>query len=369
MEVRVYRLGERMEPKHTLWTLTGRYTERFYTPGDFELVLPLSDESSADAIVKGDIVQIDGRFWAQVENRRISRSGGESRLRVTGRTMVAWFERRIIIPGDAPPRDAPLGYDSIRAATETIIKHYATNSLASPENMARSINQLSIAPDMARGIAEDACYARFDNLMELLGRLGERANLGLRVMGNLRTGRFTLDVAEGADRTIRQRINRPLVFDISRGTLENLEFVEDYTETANTFYATRSGAEFEDEALTQTYYMDEESTAGLERQERHIDVSVDTDGETFEDMEYGARKEMEQYRPKISCTASTSGLVYMPWEDYRAGDYVTIRDTMAKLDIDRQIYELETAVEPDTVRYKLGFGQPQLTKFEIARRA
>lgn len=361
MEIKVFEYADKLIPRGITYKATGSYTERFYTYGSFDVTIPLG-ERVCQSISRDRLVLIDRKFWAIIKNYRIRR-GESSYMRVTGHSLLKWLDDRVIVPDNLPPQDAPAGYDSVAGTTETVIKHYVNKSVVYPVNPSRAC-PIKLAQNRGRGISNDAYYARFETVLSAISKIGERAKLGIGITCDLKD--FVFDVFEGTDRTIHQRKLVPVIFSVDRGTLDNFEYIHESEDAANAFYCTKTGAEFEDEALTQTYYLDGE-TRGFDRVEKHLDISVDSDGNTYYEMEKVARKEMENHRPIETIVAEINNY-YEYGKDYNLGDFITIQDSASGINIDRQIYEVETIVSTDAITHKGVFGQPQLNKLDKLQR-
>ena len=226
---------------------------------------------------------------------------------------------------------------------------------------------LRIAPDQHRGTENDAYYARFVNLMDTLEIVGKRANLGTRITGDEQTGLFTFDVYGQTDRTVNQTTNKPLLLDVGRHNLDASSYTEEYGQSGNVFYCSRSGDEFEWETLTQTYFSTDDEPQWFSRREKAMSISVYEDGNQYEELEKNARKEMVKYRPahQLTCTVSR-GLIY--GTDYRLGDIVTVRNGEAGILADMEITAVDTVVTAESTSYTVSFGEQQLTTLDQIRR-
>jgi len=367
MEMRIFELTDRLILRGITRRAAGSYTKKFYEFGDIDLTIPLK-ASSAIECCPDRIICIDNKFWAIIENWRISRNDQGGVIHFTGSTMEKWLENRNILPTGLQPQDAPAGFDSVAGHSETVMKHYVRNNLVSPDNPGRAYKLLQIAPDQSRGLANDAYYGRFGSVHSALAKIGQKAQLGFEITGDMKTSRFIFDVKQGVDRSARQTVHRPVVLSIDRGSLSSFEYVHETGSSSNVFYCTRSGAQFEDEAFTQTYFLDGIEQTGHNRRERHLDISVDSDGDSYDEMESVARKDMEQYRETQSFEAEILKGINRPGKDFNVGDIVALRDAASDLDIDRQIFELQTSVSESGESYHAVFGSPALTKFELLNR-
>lgn len=367
MEVRLYEFY-----KSTLfrrigitYLATGHYAESKYGVGEFELSIPM-EAAFAVEFSTDRLVLIDRRYWGVITGRKLD-NGSENTITVKGKELKDWLARRQIVPDNQVTDNVPMGYDSAEGWTESILKHYVENHAVSPQNPARRFPMLRIAPDQHRGTENDAYYARFVNLMDTLEIVGKRANLGTRITGDEQTGLFTFDVYGQTDRTVNQTTNKPLLLDVGRHNLDASSYTEEYGQSGNVFYCSRSGDEFEWETLTQTYFSTDDEPQWFLRREKAMSISVYEDGNQYEELEKNARKEMVKYRPaqELTCTVSR-GLIY--GTDYRLGDIVTVRNGEAGILADMEITAVDTVVTAESTSYTVSFGEQQLTTLDQIRR-
>ena len=362
MEVRLYRYTNSRLLRIGLSNVaTGHYARSRYEPGKFELSIP-AEAPFAVEFLPDSLVLIDRDYWGVVTGRKIS-SGADNTITITGAELTELLSRRVIVPDNAVEQNKPMGYDSVSGSTEQVIKHYVRRHAVEPDNPARKIPMLSIAPNKDRGTADDAYTARYSGLMDSLSVIGKRAGIGIRITGEEKTGNLLFDVAEQVDRTAGQSVNRPLILEVSRHNLESSAYTEEYGQSNNTFYCSRSGDEYAWETLTQTYFSGENEPSGLNRREKSLSISVYEEGNQYEQLEKNARKEMTNYRPArtLSCVMARN-LTY--GKDYRIGDIATVVDRIAGVQTDMEITSVDTSVTAGSTSYVATFGDPQLSVFQ-----
>ena len=158
------------------------------------------------------------------------------------------------------------------------------------------------------------------------------------------------------------------MLEIARNNVASQTYTQDYKQSGNVFYCSRAGDQYEWETLTQTYFLDGSSEpAGQSRREQALSISVDADGNQYQELEKNARKEMESYRAveTITCTMSRN-LQY--GVDYQVGDYATVIDRRTGMTADMELEAVDTVVTETTIDYVATFGQPQLTRLEKLQR-
>lgn len=368
MEVRIYDLHNatgRLRRIGLTNLATGHFVNSKYEAGPFEISVPLSAPFANEFLVDR-IVLINRKSWGVITGKKTERAGADS-LTVAGKELTEWLSRRQIVPAPAQQANMPIGYDSASGPTETIMKHYVNNHAVYPMNSSRKIQGLTIAPDLGRGIEDDAYHARYVELLKTLGEIGKRANLGMRITGNERTEEFIFDVIPRRDRTASQTENMPLILEMSRRNIDSLTYVNEVSDSGNVFYCSRAGDQYEWETLTQTYFLDDQEQTGYKRREKSLSISVYEEGDQYEQLEINSKKEMENYRPaeSLSCVISRR-LVY--GKDYIIGDYVTVIDKETGIQTDMEITLVDTIERENGTDYVATFGTPQLTRVDAIRR-
>lgn len=365
MVCRIYSFNGKLEPIGITYTALGDYELLHYDAGAFDISMPLS-APYADTLRNDHIILIDNAFVGLIENNRIHRGDGVQTVRATGRDIRCLLDFRVTVPDDIVEAGAPAGYISAAGHTESIMKHFVDKSLVNPSYARRKIEGVQIAPDLKRGTKNDAYYSRFESLLAVQKKIGERAKLGYRI--NIKDQSLVFDVLTGVDHSARQTDNMPVLFDVDRGTLSSFDFASEAQSSGSAFYCTRSGAEFEDEAFTQTYYF-EHITSGIGRREKHLNISVASDEENiYAEMETVARKDMESYKAVESYSCDVTRQIYAYGLDYNVGDIVTIRDTYAGIQANRQLVGMKVAESESGIQYTATFGDTSLTKFDLIKR-
>lgn len=366
MEIRIYRYAENRLIRIGLTNVaTGHYVRSRYEPGKFELSMPAAAPFALE-FLPDSLVLIDRDYWGIITGRKIS-SGSDNTISITGSELTELLSRRVIVPDNAVTENKPMGYDSVSGSTEAVIKHYVSRHAAAPDNPARKLPMLEIAPNEERGTSDDAYTARYSGLMDTLSIIAKRANLGLHIRVDERTGKMVFDVSAQLDRTAGQSSNRPLILEVSRHNLESSAYTEEYGQSNNTFYCSRSGDEFAWETLTQTYFSGDEEPKGMNRRERSLSISVYDEGNQYEQLEKNARKEMMNYTPAraLTCVMART-MVY--GKDYRIGDVATVIDRVAGMQADMEITAVDTSCTAESTSYVATFGTPQLSVFQKINR-
>lgn len=337
--------------------------ERLYKPGYFTVEIPYGARH-AEKLTEGGLVLIEGKFWGIIDDLKYSAASGGSTRVVTGRQLNGLTVDRITIPPDFTTVTGAQGYDAATGATETIIKHFVAGNMRNSAQPSRVIYGLEIATDRGRGTASDKYMSRHEVLSDVLAALGEAAGLGYDITPDLKRHKLVFDVISGENHTAGQSDRKRVVFDIQRKTALSQEYNINTSDSRNVFYATMSGSEFADDALTVTYLRDGEvEPVGIRRREKHLDISADTPtpGQEYNELKRLALIEAENFKAAESFTceiAEDSRCLY--GRDFGLGDLVTVRNVEWGVTMDTRLTEMQTEYSASGVTRKATFGTAPL---------
>lgn len=319
--------------------------ERLYTPGYFSITVP-AGARHADRLKAGRLVLIDGSFWGIIDDEGSPWTGDGCYITISGRQLKGITKDRITLPPETSGVVGTQGYDTATGDTESVMKHFVAANLGADASPARQVYGLEIAAQRGRGLQDDKYISRHDNLADVLAALGEAAGLGYDVTPDLENSKLIFDVVAGLDHRGSQSDRMRVIFDVARKTALSQSYTRSAADARNVFYATLGGAEFEDEALTAKYILDDaDEPAGLLRREKHLAVSVDTPvaGDEYNEMKRLALIQAEDYRVAESflCEIPLGGR-YEYRRDFNLGDIVTVRNGQIGVTMDTRITEMET---------------------------
>lgn len=376
MEIRIYDLVTAERPTFVRVGITraaasATLTQHLWSPGDFTLTIPYEARYAAE-LTEGRLVLIDQTFAGLIEAVNIEAGAGGQMLAVSGCDLKGIVARRITIPPQATGIQGAQGYDAASGTTEAVIKHYVdANMVTTPQQPARAVPGLVIAPDQGRGIASDKYITRHDPLTTVLQELCQASGLGYDIKPDLTAGQYTFDVVQGVDRSGIQSDRPRIVFDVSRKTAQSQTYDRSERDARNLFYATMSGAEYADEALTMVYVRDGETEqSGLLRREQHLDISADTPtaGSEYDELKRYALIEAENYRPaeSFSCVILDNRWKY--GVDYALGDIVTVQNTAWGITMHTRLISMVTDYSSSAITHTATFGKAPLSVFGRLRR-
>lgn len=345
-------------------------TSKLAAPGDFTVTIPLGARY-ADELRPGRLLLIDRAFWGLVDDLVLGADEQGQAATVTGRDLKGLTLDRITLPPLASGVAGAQGYDTVTGTTEFCMKHFVDVNMVRSLDPLRNIPGLLVALDQGRGLPDDRYMSRHDGLSSVLQALGEAAGLGYDITPDLEAGAYIFDIVQGVDRSGLQSDRPRIVFDMARGTAQSQTYSDSRADARNIFYATRGGAEFEDEALTMMYTRDgEEAQGGLFRREQHLSLSATTPeaGQEYEELRRAALQEAENYRPaeSFACTILDGRLQY--GRDYYLGDTVTVQNRDWGVTMHPMVTAMTTEYSENGIVRTATFGKAPLNVFGRLRR-
>ncbi|MHC1694611.1 MAG: siphovirus ReqiPepy6 Gp37-like family protein [Eubacteriales bacterium] len=327
--------------------------------GNFEILFA-TGEYGAEEFKKYRVVLIDKHFAGIIEDVIYSADASGEFMTIKGKDLKYFLSRRIALPQAASGTSVLAGYDAVNGPTETCIKHYWDVNIQTAVQLSRRVPGFTIAPDLGRGLPDDKYKARHEPLSDITVELAEGSKLIIKATADLTAGTYVFDVAEPTDKTAEQTVLPPVVFTLERQNVLNMEYHDITSSGSNLFYATRSGDQYADEALTLMYYReDEDEPEGIYRHEKHLNVSSDTPtaGQEYEEMRRQVLHEMESYIYNQAFTAAINHTRMRYRVDYNLGDIVTVYNRRWGVMLDTQITGVTTTATENGTAYSVTFGE------------
>jgi hypothetical protein len=265
-------------------------------------------------------------------------------MHISGSDIKGLLSQRIIIPRTFSGFTGTAGFDVATGYTDSVIKHFWKNNIGINAQSKRRLDFITIAENKNIGNPNDFFMARFNKLSDVTATLAHDADVVITATPKIEAGTILLDVAAPDDRTVNS--DRPLIISLDRKTALQMEHNQETGNYKNAFYATRSGAQFADEALTMLFMRDgENEPEGADRYEEHLNVSVSTPeaGQEYNEMRRQASHMMTNYEEVNTLQAQTNFTQLKHRRDYNAGDIVTVQDISWGLEADIQITAVEVA--------------------------
>lgn len=315
------------------------WTQRYYTPGDFELCAPISKLQFLE--VGNYIFRKYDEYGGIIEKIEIRMTDEAQEMVVaSGRTLESIVGRRVIstqqqITGKVTDGISDLIYDNI------------TN----PSRAARKISNFTFSNDSANTDEIDSQYLG-QNLLEVISSLCETFHIGMKCKLN-RDNEFNFYLYDGADRSYDQNVNTHVVFSDEFDNLLNCDYVENIEEMATDVLV---GGEGEGISRTMVWSTLGEQS-GLNRFEKFLDASsaVSNDHiitqETYEKQLEGlGLAQVTEYTTAFSGEVNFNSVNF--GIDVEVGDIVTIENKRWGIYINTRILEVIESVGEDG-RYEI----------------
>jgi len=318
---------------------------KFYEVGGFEAHFPVDGEALT--------YLLPGKIIKHGDNCGIIKSivATESDIKVSGHDLKGLCKQRIVVPPfvymDAPV-DPLYGYDRIKGAAETAVKHYVSTQLVNPTDQNRKIANLAIATDQQRG-DQIAWQCKFTKLDEELYSIAQLMDIGWNIQ--MVDGGLIFDCMVGVDRTVNQTDRAPVIFNRQWHSLNSYEYTYDTFSAVNMAYIGGDGEE-EQQYVTKIY--DAEET-GIWREEGYHEVRSDD----VDEVDYGGEAYLKENQEKENIEGEASGSLEYK-KDWNLGDYVTVR--IARGQIDKQITEVTEVYERANTKIVPTFGEKKKSK-------
>lgn len=310
------------------------WTQRFYSPGDFELCL---DIRYANIIQKGFYIMRKGDLHAgiveKIQFKRMEDS--QEMIIVSGRMLTAILARRVI------SQQTQLE-GNIISAIHLIINENAVN----PSDSGRTISGIMLSNT---SIAQTEINSQYtgENLLDTISSLCETYGVGFDGFFDDQF-RFNFLTYDGVDRSYGQNVNPYVVFSEQYDNLLNCEFEADYTQ-----YSTDVLVGGEGEGINRTFvWSAKDSQTGLNRYEKYLDASnaVSNDNiitqETYEKQLQGlGLEEITEFTEAFQGEVDFSGVNY--GVDLNVGDIVTIENTRWGMRLNTRLIEVIESVGED----------------------
>lgn len=318
------------------------WTDRYYTPGDFEICVPATPRNIS-IIKKGYVVGrvtergLDTSYGIIEYVEKNIDEDGRCRIIARGRFTGAYLYRRVIYG------QIIINYGTLKTAIDALLSMNVT----SPSQSYRKMTGIMMSDSSISGPSIANMQFTGQNLGEQISELCERYKIGWRMEGSGAPAELVL--YEGLDRTVGQRVNKWAVFSDEDGSLLSLNYSEDGTDKVN---AVRIAGEGEGAARKMLWCeVDSEDPAeGFDRYEVFVDArDLSTDegqvstADYNEMLENRAAESFTDTEYVLEATASFNSLKYK--EDVDLGDLCTIKSKALGIEVDARLVEVIESID------------------------
>lgn len=163
-----------------------------------------------------------------ITTKKLEESNGVVTLQVSGKNPLFWLSKRMcLLPN----------YGFTDTTPEVIAKTYVANNCAQYAPTQRQYPNLTTAP--VQGLGAPITFTNtedYPTILEVCETVLNARNLGQNVTFNLSTQTFQYNVFNGADRTINQSQNSPVVFSPNLNNLQSQSYTHSISNFANVVY-------------------------------------------------------------------------------------------------------------------------------------
>lgn len=306
------------------------WTERYYTPGDFELCLAIS-QRTVDYIRKDFyVLRRDKAEVGIIENIIIKRDEDLNEMMiVSGRFVSSILGRRIIsfqtqVSGEVPD------------CVHQLMRENAIN----PINPRRAIPGLVFESVISDGVTMRTQYTG-KNLLETISKICETFGYGFRMTVDAVNQQFVFQMFAGVNRSASQSKYPRVIFSDAYDNLLSSEYEENYAGIVTDVLVAGEG----EGRMRRTAWAYNELNSGLNRYELYKDARnmSSNDGEIPLE-EYIEQLRVEGLESITEITKAFSSEVYFGnivyGEDVNIGDICTIENTRWGLSINSRLIEV-----------------------------
>ncbi len=366
-EIRIYKPPTEKNPIFDICGMTDHASNDTYSKyatkiGEFEVQMPFNELKNI-CIGKNYLILINREFWGIIEDIEMIANDDGYNINIKGECLKSLLKKRVILPPITGKSDW-VGYETLSGDSETIVKTLINNNLVNPANLDRKIFNLVITENLHRGIASDKYMTRFENLADVIEKICSDAKLGYDISVDLKNKNFIFDVFEGKKRVAGQSDYPPVVFSIENNSIKSLNFRRSNDNLKNVFYSTKSGAEYENEALTMTYYRDDDKIpVGIDRNEIHLNIAAEhpVEGKEYEELKRLTLIEAKNYEESKTIEAETISNYYKFNVDYGLLDSVTIFDKEFNIQTDMMVNGIIKSHTSSAFEEKVIFGDNEMS--------
>lgn len=324
------------------------WTDRYYTPGDFEMCVPAT-EKNLQWIKLGYLVGrmtdgvLEGSCGIIEYIQKSMDEYGSARILVRGRFIGGFLYQRVI---------ASQTILSTTSSLKSVIETLCDENVFNPSKSARYMHTFSVSQTGETGPNVNNLQWTGQNLGESISAICEAHHIGWKVE-RASDGEYVLSLYEGLDRTISQSTNTWAVFSDEDGSLLTLTYSEDTSAKVNSVRIAGEG-EGSDRRIM---WVDipESTSEGYTRHEVWVDArDIQSNNGEVSDADY---QEMLENRAKGSFTDSefvleaTAAFVNLRYKtDVSLGDLCTIRCKSLGIEIDARLVEVIESID-ETGRY------------------
>ena len=198
------------------------WTRRYYSTGDFQLTLPITDDI-VNLITNGAYIgRPDCDEYGIIEKREFSKierlEDNEAVVIISGRFLTGFLARRVVDK-----------QTNLSGNAGACINRLINENVINPSNTIRRIDGFGVDNRTSGKYMEQQITGK--NLLEAVESICKEKKIGLKGLHNVNGKRFLIQLYEGKDRSYSQRVNPYVIFSAEYDNLESSNYLEDQTAT------------------------------------------------------------------------------------------------------------------------------------------
>lgn len=309
------------------------WSTRYYSCGDFELCVDISEQNASLLQKDYYIVRDDDDNIGIIENLKYVRNeDGHEMIIASGRFLSSILGRRIISR-----------QTQISGSVSNGIYMLLMNEVLNPNNSARKIANLSFQSDVT---SSETINAQFTgkNLLSVIEDICLTYGIGFKTTMP-ESGQFLFELFEGTDRSYNQNVNPYVVFSDKFDNLLSSEYEENYQNIVTDVLVAGEGEGLDRKML----WVSNGNPRGLNRYEMFKDRrDIQSNNGEISDQEIQAQMAEAGKECLATITSAFTGTVYFDnlvyKQDVNIGDICTIENSRWGLYINSRLVEVIESV-------------------------
>lgn len=310
------------------------WTQRYYSPGDFELCAPISKLKYF--MIGNYVLRRGDDFGGIIEKISIKRTEDQQEMIIaSGRSFVSILGRRVISTQQMLDSAVPEGIELL-----------IDDNIMNPELASRKISNVTFTNRSHVASWIEAQYLG-ENLLEVVCGLCESNHIGIKCSLD-QNNNFAFALYDGVNRSYEQDINPYVVFSDKYDNLYTSEYDEDCSELATDICV--GGEVISNERVL--VWSAKDSQSGIDRFEKYLDASNTIQNEQIISLEtYKSQLQGLGLVEVTDYTTAFSGEVdftrIMQGNTVNVGDICTIQNTEWGMYINARVVEIIESVGED----------------------
>ena len=311
------------------------WTQRYYSPGDFELCVPIS---KLKYFMIGYFVFRKGdEYGGVIEKIEIKKTEEQQEmLIVSGRSFTSFLGRRVI-------STQQMITGSVLDGIELLIN----DNIINPSDYARAISNLEYSTTSQCSAEVEAQYIG-ENLLDVISDLCESNQIGMKCRWDHYMDTYKFETFDGVDKSYSQNVNPRIIWSDKYDNLYTSEYTEDFSEMATDICV--GGEVISNERVI--VWSAKDSKRGLERYEKFLDASNTIQNEQIitlekykEQLEGLGLAEVTNYTTAFSGEVDFSSI--MQGNEVDIGDICTIQNSRWGMYVNSRVVEIIESVGED----------------------